>query len=81
MKFIYDENKNIIGYDFSDNELEAIKINPDLAKDLISGFVEIQKTIQSETTNRVKICQEENTKHYEFAYGNSNSFGMIGVIR
>ena len=79
MKFVYDENKNVIGYDFSDNELEAIKINPDLAKDLISGFVEIQKVIQSETTNRVKICQEENTKHYELAYG--NSFGMVGMIR
>lgn len=69
----------VMTFQIMNNELEAIKINPDLAKDLISGFVEIQKVIQSETTNRVKICQEENTKHYELSYG--NSFGVINMTR
>lgn len=72
MKYVYDGNGKIIGYDFSDNELEAIKVNPEMGKVITEGFVNMQKEItnrtkvfQEEDTKRTKIFQEESTKRFE----------------
>jgi len=68
MKYVYDDDGKIIGYDFSDNELEAIKVDPEMGKVITEGFVNMQKEItnrtkifQEESTNRAKIFQEEST--------------------
>lgn len=54
MVFVFDEKRNIIGYDFSDNEREAIKACPDLAKVIIDGFSKYQEEI----TTRANLSHE-----------------------
>ena len=82
MKYVYDDDGKIIGYDFSDNELEAIKVDPEMGKVITEGFVNMQKEItnrtkifQEESTNRAKIFQEEDTKRFQII--NAQSLGIL----
>lgn len=58
MVFVFDEKKNIIGYDFSDNEREAIKVYPDLAKVIIDGFSKYQEEITARANLSHKIFKD-----------------------
>ena len=74
MKYIFDDNCNIIGHEFSESELALIEKQPSVATALLQAYVDTQK----ECTERLRIASEER-KHYSDMTRNNYVMKPISV--